>query len=183
MAHFAGETKNVYVSLDHFYGNIFECIDRTYHFVLSSINWQIKVDGTLKRIERPEIPLNALREIVSNAFCHAKYDSNTTFDISIFKDRIEIYSPRFFPRGFRPEDFAYGHEQPIMLNPKIVNVLYRSNQVESIGYGFERTFAECKKAGIKLIHIIIDRDLYSLSLDLLMVLSIKEYSVKPINRC
>ena len=149
LSHFASETKKLYISLEHFHGNVFECISQAYHYVLNAITWRITIDGSLKRTETPEIPLKALREIITNAFCHAKYDSNTTFEISVYKDRVEIYSPGFFPRGFTPEDFAYGHEQPIMLNPKIVNVLYRSNQIESIGYGFERTFAECKQAGVK----------------------------------
>ena len=36
-----------------------------------------------------------------------------------------------------------------MLNPKIVNVLFKTALIESFGTGFERTFKECKKAGVK----------------------------------
>ena len=81
------------------------------------------------RKEEPEIPLKALREIIVNAFCHAQYDANTTFEISIFKDRVSIYSPGFFPDGFTPLDFAFKHEEPIMLNPKIINVLFKTCEI------------------------------------------------------
>ena len=62
---------------------------------------------------------------------------------------MTIYSPGHFPLGYTPEDFAKKAEEPVMLNPKIVNVLFKTALIESFGTGFERTFKECKKAGVK----------------------------------
>ena len=116
--------------------------------ILQTINWDIVLDGSIKRSEVPEIPMKALREIIVNSFCHAKYDSNTAFEVDVFKDRVCIYSPGFFPVGFTPEDFAYKHEEPIMLNPKIISVLFKTSEIESFGYGFDNTFKECKRNNV-----------------------------------
>lgn len=149
LATFATDTKDTFLKLEHFEGNIYECIDHALTYILSSIEWRIVLDGTAQRKEYPEIPQKALREIVVNAFCHAKYDSNTAFEINVFKDRVTIYSPGFFPSGYTPEDFAIRHEEPIMLNPKIINVLFKTCEIESFGYGFDKTFKECMTSNVK----------------------------------
>ena len=148
LATYATETKDTFLKLDHFGGNIYECVDKALSYILETIDWKIELNGNAERKEEPEIPQKALREIVINAFCHSQYDSNTTFEISIFKDRVSIYSPGFFPDGFTPEDFAIKHETPIMLNPKIINVLFKTCEIESFGSGFENTFRICKEKGI-----------------------------------
>jgi len=148
LATYATNTKNTFLKLEHFQGNIYECIEKSLAYILENIDWRINIDGSIKRKEEPEIPKTALREIIINAFSHADYNSNTTFEISIYKNRVSIYSPGFFPNGFTPEDFAYKHEEPIMLNPKIINVLFKTNEIESFGYGFDKTFKECKKYSV-----------------------------------
>ena len=35
-----------------------------------------------------------------------------------------------------------------MLNQKIINVLFKTNEIESFGYGFDKTFKECKKYSV-----------------------------------
>ena len=149
LATFATDTKDTFLKLEHFEGNIYECIEQALTYILSSIEWKIILDGSAQRKEYPEIPQKALREIIVNAFCHAKYDSNTAFEINVFRDRVTIYSPGFFPNGYTPEDFAIKHEEPIMLNPKIINVLFKTCEIESFGYGFDNAFKECKLAKVK----------------------------------
>ena len=36
-----------------------------------------------------------------------------------------------------------------MLNPKIINVLFKTCAIESFGYGFDNVFKECKLAKVK----------------------------------
>lgn len=146
---YATDTKDTFIKLNHFEGNIFECIDEGISFILSSIDWKIVIDGNARRTEVPEIPQKAIREMIVNAFAHGCYFSNTSFAIEVFSDRVTIYSPGLFPLGFVPEDFAENSAEPIMLNPKIVNVLFKCSVIESFGTGFERTFSACKAAGVK----------------------------------
>ena len=146
---YATPTKDTFIKLNHFEGNIFECINEGISFILSAIDWNIKIAGNAKRNEEPEIPQKAIREMIVNAFAHGCYYANTSFEIEVFSDKVMIYSPGFFPAGFKPEDFAENSAEPIMLNPKIVNILFKSSVIESFGTGFERTFAACKAAGVK----------------------------------
>ncbi|MBR5949638.1 MAG: putative DNA binding domain-containing protein [Clostridia bacterium] len=146
---YATHTKDTFIKLNHFDGNIFECIDESISFVLSNIDWNIGISGEAKRAEEPEIPQKAIREMIVNAFAHGCYYSNTTFAIEIFSDKVMIYSPGRFPAGFVPEDFAYNAAEPIMLNPKIVNVLFKASVIESFGSGFERTFSACREAKVE----------------------------------
>ena len=48
-------------------------------FYKANIGWKMEHTGDVKRNEAPEIPLEAMREIVVNAFSHGKYDSSTDF--------------------------------------------------------------------------------------------------------
>ena len=146
---YATETKDTFIKLNHFEGNIYECIDEAMTFILSSIDWEIKFVGNAERNEKPEIPQTAIREMVVNAFAHGSYSSNTTFAVEIFSDKVIIYSPGMFPAGLTPEDFAGSAAEPVMLNPKIVNVLFKSGEIESFGSGFERTFNACQKEKVK----------------------------------
>lgn len=146
---YATNTKDTFIKLNHFEGNIFECIEEGISFVLSAIDWNIVIDGNARRKEEPEIPQKAIREMIVNAFAHGCYFSNTSFAIEVFSDKVMIYSPGLFPLGFLPEDFAENSAEPIMLNPKIVNVLFKGSVIESFGTGFERTFTSCKSAGVK----------------------------------
>lgn len=149
VATFATKTKSTFIKLDHYRGNIFECIEYGIDYITSGISYVVDFNGQASRSERSEIPLSAIREIVVNAFAHGSYDSNTAFEIDIFADRVVIYSPGSFPRGYKPEDFATQKERPIMLNPKINEVLFRTGMIESFGSGFERTFEECEKASVR----------------------------------
>lgn len=149
LAVYATETKDTFLILRHFEGNIYECINASIEFVKQNINWNVEIDGNIKRKEVPEIPLKAIREIIVNAFCHGNYDANTSFQIEIFKDKVCIYSPGFFPIGYTPDDFAYNHEEPIMLNPKIINILFKTGEIESFGSGFERTFNICNEKSVE----------------------------------
>ncbi len=146
---YAGKTKDTFIKLNHYEGNIYECIDEGISFVMSAIDWKIKISGSARRKEEPEIPQTAIREMVVNAFAHGCYFSNTTFSIEVFSDKVAIYSPGGFPLGFTPEDFAFNAAEPIMLNPRIVNILFKTSVIESFGSGFERTFKACAEANVK----------------------------------
>ena len=145
---FAGKNKDTFIRLNHFDGNIYECINEGLAFILTAINWKVSITGDAKRKEEPEIPQIALREVVVNAFAHGCYFANTAFSIEVFSDRVVIYSPGTFPIGLTPEDFAFKSAEPIMMNPKIVTTLFKSAVIESFGSGFERAFTACRDAGV-----------------------------------
>ena len=50
-----------------------------------------------KRKEIPEIPEEAIREIIVNAFAHADYETVPEIEIGIHPGKIERYNPGSFP--------------------------------------------------------------------------------------
>ncbi|MDY3768586.1 MAG: putative DNA binding domain-containing protein, partial [Sphaerochaetaceae bacterium] len=149
-AQFASEKRLTILDMNVFGGNIYECIDAGMSYIKSHINWNVKFDGTSRRIESPEIPMKAIREIVVNAFAHADYEMlSTEFEIDVYSDRVTIYSPGHFPAPYTPEQFAFESLEPIPMNNKICSVLYGDDTIEKYSTGFERTFTLCKESGVK----------------------------------
>ncbi len=130
-----------------FKGNIFECIDCAYKYVIKNIHWRAEIIG-LNRVETPEIPVEAIREIVVNSFAHMKVNNSSFNEIYITPTKIHIYNPGFLVKGKSPIDFANGNNGPIARNPLINTVLYLNKTIESFGTGFGRAFKLCDKENI-----------------------------------
>lgn len=148
LATFASETRLTILNMEVFEGNVFDCIRKSMDYISRNIMWRAEFDGSIQRKEIPEIPLEAIREIVVNAFSHGEYLSNTDFEIAIYKNRVSIYSPGHFPKPYTPEDFAFGYLEPIPMNDRITQVLYKNGTIEQMSTGFERTFDLCEKYNV-----------------------------------
>ena len=153
MAVFAAETKLTVIDLNRFEGNVFECIETGINYIAKNIRWKAEFNGKSRRNEIPEIPMEAVREIVVNAFSHGCYNSRTNFEIDIFSNRVVIYSPGHFPKPYKPENFAYDNLEPIPLNNIISNVLYKNGLIEQFSTGFERVFTLCQEHKIKYEYV------------------------------
>lgn len=128
-------------------GNILECIDTAYKYIVKNIHWKAEIIG-MNRVETPEIPIEAIREIVVNSFVHMKVNSSSFNEIYITPTRVHIYNPGFLVKGKSPMDFANGNNGPIARNPLINTVLYLNKTIESFGTGFGRVFKLCEKENI-----------------------------------
>ena len=148
MAVFAGTERLTFLDIQREHGTIFELVDRGEKYIFKNIRWRVEF-GSLQRKEIPEIPVDAVREALINSFCHKEYGTGQNNEVSIYKDRIEIYNPGAFPAGYEPEDFISGRERPIRRNPLIAQTLYYSKNVESFGTGLKRIADACDAAGCK----------------------------------
>ncbi|MDO4198375.1 MAG: putative DNA binding domain-containing protein [Erysipelotrichaceae bacterium] len=148
MALFATKEKINFIDLKDFKGNIYNLVNEGINYILSHINWRVEI-GKRQREEIPEIPEKAIREIVVNCFAHAKYNDLTTIEINIFPTEIEIYNPGSFPENYSPYDFIDKKVQSIKRNPIILDVLFRSKDVEKTGTGFSRVNNLCNQYNIK----------------------------------
>ncbi len=150
LATFATEKRMTILDMENFSGNVYECIEKSLKYISTHIDWNIIFDGNARSKEIPEIPMEAVREIVINAFAHGSYESvSTDFEISVYKDKVVIYSPGHFPKPFIPEQFAYKGQEAIPLNNKICAILYNDETIEKHSTGFERTFMLCDKFNVK----------------------------------
>ena len=113
-------------------------------------------DGTrpvifkIERIDIPEIPLEALREIIVNSFAHANYIGTSKNEIDIHPGRIAIYNPGSFPDGLIPEDFINKDISSKVRNEIICDVLYKCKAIESWATGFKKVYRLCEKNHIKV---------------------------------
>ena len=75
-----------------FDGDILELIEEAQKYILKNIHIGMRLDG-LRRVDMPEIAVEALREAIINAFCHRDYYDPDYIQVAVFKDRVEIRNP------------------------------------------------------------------------------------------
>lgn len=152
MGWFKGTDDRMFLDNRHVQGNVFKLIDESMAFCFKHLNLSAKISGKIERDEELEIPADALREVLINAFAHRSYEeSNRTVYLAIYDDRVEIKNPGRFPADF---DVANLYSPPIKnsvpRNEKIARVLYLRKTIETWGRGLTRIAAECQRVGLPL---------------------------------
>lgn len=147
LATYATESKVTFLDLQLLSGNIYGLIEAAVSYILGRLNWRIEF-GTVKRREIPEIPSEAIREIVVNAFAHTDYASLPEIEVNIHPGKVEIYSPGSFPYDLTPYDFIKESLPSFKRNRAILDILFRSKDVEKSGTGFQRVDALCRESGV-----------------------------------
>jgi ATP-dependent DNA helicase RecG len=149
MAVFATNEKLTFLDISRLENNVFRLTDEAMSYVNKNIRWRAEIDG-LYRKEIPEIPQNALREIIVNSFAHAQYGSASQHEIDIHPGKVVIYNPGEFPPKLTPEDFVRQDLPSVLRNELIAKTLYLCHDIESFGSGFRRVFGACGEAGVKI---------------------------------
>ncbi len=144
---YATDEKITFTDINAVKGNVYTLINTAETYISNHINWRADID--LKRVETPEIPRQAYREIIVNAFAHALYVPTPEIEIDIYPGRVTITNPGSFPDDLTPEDFITTNQSSIKRNPLILDVLYRCKDVEKSGTGFRRMNELCENAGVK----------------------------------
>ena len=147
LASYATNNKVTFTDLKLIEGNIYNLVGDALDYVLNRINWRSEI-GSRKRKEIPEIPERALREIIVNAFAHADYETIPEIEIGIHPGQIEIYNPGPFPDDLTPLDFISRNLPSYKRNPLILDILFRSRDVEKSGTGFQRVNDYCKQQNV-----------------------------------
>ena len=147
LASYATDNKVTFTDLKLVEGNIYNLINIALDYVLNRINWRSEI-GARKRNEVPEISERALREIIVNAFAHANYEIIPEIEIGIHPGKIEIYNPGSFPDDLTPFDFISRNLPSYKRNRLILDVLFRSKDVEKSGTGFQRVNDYCKEQNV-----------------------------------
>jgi ATP-dependent DNA helicase RecG len=150
MAVFATKQKLTFLDIRRGSGNIRQQIDIAVKYIIDNMRWRVVLDGSIQRKEIPEAPIEAIREAVTNSFCHRDYRSSQNNEVAIYSDRIEIYNPGRFPEGQTPEDFINGKSRSIKRNPNIAQLLYYSKDIESFGTGLQRIVNACAEANVRV---------------------------------
>jgi ATP-dependent DNA helicase RecG len=94
------------------------------------------LDGA-RRVERPDYPVEALREAVVNALVHRDYLlSSTDIELYLYEDRLEIISPGRLPNDITPERMRVGCRAS--RNQLLKDVMRDYGYLEHMGMGVPR---------------------------------------------
>lgn len=94
-----------------------------------------------------EIPLDVLREAITNAIIHRDYSMRgTSLMVEVYDDRIEITNPGGLPRGLREKDLGL---VSVRRNEIIADLFYRMGKGERAGTGIKRMNESMTAAGLQ----------------------------------
>ncbi len=104
------------------------------------------VEDSARRVERPEYPRKAIRELTVNAIAHRDYNSVGKYTrVAMYTDRIEWISPGSLPGGITLANIL---QEQFARNPTIAELLYQAGYIERFGIGLDTVIRELRKAGL-----------------------------------
>ena len=103
--------------------------------------------GKAKRDELWEYPLEAVREVVTNAICHRDYSSPAQTQIKIFDDRLVVWNPGGLPMGMSIKKLMDPNHNSVPRNKLIAMLFYDVGLIENYGSGIKKILKECNKLG------------------------------------
>ena len=142
-------------------GTIEEMLNGTMNFFRRNMKMSVIIDENGNRINRPEYPLEALREAVANALIHRDYSiqtENAYISVNIYEDRIEILNPGTLYGTNKIEKLGTTTTMESR-NPTIVRILEENDSViENRHSGIQTMKREMKKYGLPEPEFYEERD-------------------------
>ena len=142
---YEGKTKTNIIDKKDFDADILSNYNNAHSFILSKLNTNYIIGE--EREEKLELPREAIREALINAFVHRDYFSNGHIQIDIFLDRVEISNPGGLVQGLDKKDFG---KVSLPRNPLLMDLMLRTRKVERVGSGIQRIKDAMKEYGLKV---------------------------------
>ena len=144
--HYLGVSGRDVVATRDCMGNLFQQYNDCISFILSQLNRQFKIEGIGPRKEVLEVPEEAIREVVMNAIVHRNYQIAGPTKISIYDDRIEVFSPGNFPGPLHIDHLQMG--VTYVRNIVITRIFRELGHIEKLGSGFITLFESYRERGL-----------------------------------
>lgn len=141
-----GNDKLEFKDRKEFNGSVLKQANEVFEYLKLYNKTSGKIIG-LERMDEKDYPEYALREALLNAIIHRDYNFKGSILVSLYDDRVEIVSLGGLVKGINIKDIYLGISES--RNPKLANVFYRLNYVESFGTGIGRMLKSYEKYGIK----------------------------------
>lgn len=150
MARFRGldETQD-FIDNQQFYGNAFKMMEEANNFMRRhlSIASFYQADSFV-RIDKPTLPVLAVREAMINAIVHRDYSQlSAAITLGIFDDRLEIWNNGLLPKQLKIMDLNSTHRS-FPRNKIIANTFFKRGLIEGWGTGTVKIFRGCRDHGI-----------------------------------
>lgn len=144
---FKGKTMDIFLDKKEYEGDIFSQLKNVENFILNHINIRAEIKG-LQRKDIPEIPVEALREALVNAFVHRDYaNMGRDIKLGVYDDIVNIVSPGAFPNNIVEDDILNGRSE--IRNKVIARVFKELGYIEQWGSGIKRIKSFCINSGLK----------------------------------
>ena len=148
---FKGDSKAVFVDRREFTGPIYGQIEEAHKYLLSKINMGCVFEG-IQRRDLYELPPDALRELVVNAFAHRNYfEHDAPIFVAVYDTRVEITSPGGLPRGLTVEKVLSGRSK--IRNHALAKAFNYMKVIEQWGSGLRRVSEELAAYGAKPLQL------------------------------
>jgi len=135
------------LSYQIFRGNVFELVDAAVGFVMEHIDAAVGEHNTTSVNVKYEIPIKAVTELIVNAVAHRSYESNGSVEVSIYRDRLEVWNPGQLPYGMTTAMLSQLHNS-MPTNPLLATPMYLAGYIERMGTGTTDVVEACKEAGL-----------------------------------
>jgi ATP-dependent DNA helicase RecG len=150
MTRYRGNDKlSTFMDSKHFIGNAFQILSEANYFIMRHLPVASFFEpGNWQRIDKPALPVMALREALINSITHRDYTNRSaSISVSIFNDRVEIWNNGELLPPLTIKDLKKSHES-LPRNKKIASIFRVCGFVEKAGLGTLRMVEECKKLGV-----------------------------------
>jgi len=136
------------IAQDIVQGNLFHQIEQAEDILKTKyLVFDISFEG-MKRIEKLEYPIKALREIIVNALIHKDY-MGTSIQMRIHPDKLELWNEGKLPETITIEKLFESHpSQP--RNELLAKVFFSAEYIDAWGRGINKIIEACQDADLPL---------------------------------
>ena len=128
-------------------GNLIDCLREALNQILGKFTIKpIRFEG-IQRIESPQYPIEALREILLNAMVHRRYQSGVHVQIRVYADRIICWNEGPLPQELTIEKLL-GFHSSYPRNPLIADACFKAGYIDSWGRGIQKIKDACLAADL-----------------------------------
>ena len=146
LAVFEGKAKAAFKDRREFAGSLLKQLNDVFEFIDRYNRNRSDIEG-LRRIDKRDYPVEAVREALLNALIHRDYSFSDSTLISIFDDRIEFVSIGGLVRGITFDDMMLGIS--VARNRNLANVFYRLTLIEAYGTGMPKIIRSYEEYALK----------------------------------
>jgi len=116
-------------------GKLEDVFRRTVDFIIANLR-HVQGKQGFNSVGMPEIPRDAIEELVANALVHRDYFISSPVRVFVFLDRVEIISPGQLPNNLQVENIKMGHS--CTRNPALASFAYHILPYRGYGSGILR---------------------------------------------
>ena len=130
-------------------GTVFDLVDQAVDFVLSKV--ALSIGTRAETIEIPtayEIPKEVVTEAIVNAVVHRDYTDNSSVQVMLFSDRLDVMNTGPLPPPLTVEKLRIPH-QSLPRNPLLAESMYLAGYIERMGTGTVDMIRRCVAANVQ----------------------------------